>query len=137
MRKKRCYVFNLLHMSTRSVGRRLWVAVTHPKSLSCTSYISICWKKQLTYDDIVNLWPAFLTNWLLKESFFILVLTLSWRRLCHIETSPLSCSASQWTGFYIIGTPRHKRVKGTLMQIWKSPHIFNSYKNNTLQISHS
>ena len=23
---------------------------------------------------------------------------------CHIETSQLTCSANQWTGFYIIGT---------------------------------
>ena len=29
-------------------------------------------------------------------------LTLSRRRHYHIETSPLICSANQWTGFYMI-----------------------------------
>ena len=24
---------------------------------------------------------------------------------CHVETSPLTCSANQWTGFYMIGPP--------------------------------
>ena len=29
----------------------------------------------------------------------------------HIETSPLICSANQWTGFYIYNNdPRHERV---------------------------
>ena len=28
-------------------------------------------------------------------------------------------------------------LKGTLMQIWKSPYMFVSNKNNTLKISHS
>ena len=37
-----------------------------------------------------------------------------------------------------------KIIKGTLMQIWKSPYVYiknyifiYSYKNNTLKISHS
>ena len=30
--------------------------------------------------------------------------------LYHIETSPLIFRANQWTGFYIIGTPRHEQV---------------------------
>ena len=29
------------------------------------------------------------------------------------------------------------QFKGTLMQIWKSPYILYSYKNNTIKISHS
>ena len=29
-------------------------------------------------------------------------LTLSWRGLLYIETSPLICRANQWTGFYMI-----------------------------------
>ena len=29
----------------------------------------------------------------------------------HIETSPLICSANQWTVFYMVGNLRHERVK--------------------------
>ena len=29
----------------------------------------------------------------------------------HIETSPLICSANQWTGFYIIAAPVMKELK--------------------------
>ena len=35
---------------------------------------------------------------------FLLFSTLSWRRSCHIETSPLISRTNQWTGFYLIGT---------------------------------
>ena len=31
----------------------------------------------------------------------------------HIETSPLICSANQWTDFYMIGTYVIKELKGT------------------------
>ena len=29
----------------------------------------------------------------------------------HIETSPLTCKANQWTGFYMIGTSVMKELK--------------------------
>ena len=29
----------------------------------------------------------------------------------HMETSPLICSANQWTGFYIVGTSVMKELK--------------------------
>ena len=32
----------------------------------------------------------------------------------HIETSPLICSASQWTGFYMITTPVMKKLNDLL-----------------------
>ena len=36
--------------------------------------------------------------------------------LYHIETSPLICSANQWTGFYIIGTSVMKEFKALLQK---------------------
>ena len=88
----------------------------------------------------------------------------SWRRYLSYRNQVIDCRASQWPGFYIIGTSVMKklreewwqlsltritdsaytlpyfwlkqlycirltkalcqRVKGTLMQIWKSPYMF-------------
>ena len=31
----------------------------------------------------------------------------------HIETSPLICSANQWTGFYMVGTSAMKKLKSS------------------------
>ena len=39
------------------------------------------------------------------------VLTLSWQRPYHIETSLLTCSANQWISFYMIGTTVTKELK--------------------------
>ena len=33
----------------------------------------------------------------------------------HIETSPLICSANQWSGFYMIGTSVMKELRITLI----------------------
>ena len=43
------------------------------------------------------------------------VLTLSWRRPLYIETTPLICSANQWTGFYMIAA---SIMKGLTQICW-------------------
>ena len=46
-------------------------------------------------------------------------LALSWRRPESIETSPLICSADQWTGFKNEKDLRHKRVNKPLELIFE------------------
>ena len=41
---------------------------------------------------------------------WVKLLTLSWRRIYHIETSPLICSANQLTGFYMTETSVMKEL---------------------------
>ena len=42
------------------------------------------------------------------------VLTFSWRSPYCIETSPLTCYANQWNGFYMIGTSAMKELNTPL-----------------------
>ena len=62
-------------------------------------------------------------------------LTLSWRSSHHIETSPLICSAYQWTGFYMIGTSAMKEVKARFLSAKVFGSSRESYQIRTLRQS--
>ena len=49
--------------------------------------------------------------YLQETPLFSLSLILSDGGSYHIETSPLVCSANQWTSFYMIGTSVMKELK--------------------------
>ena len=51
--------------------------------------------------QLFNIWKLLQT----KESSLF-----HYGSLCHIETSPLICSASQWTVFYMVIETRRERV---------------------------
>ena len=49
--------------------------------------------------------------------------------LHHIETSPLICSESQWTGFYMIGTSAMKELKDQIYATVKKKIILKILEN--------
>ena len=66
------------------------------------------------------------SKWKLKTFFNIfqramICLTLSSWSSYHIETSPLICSANQWTGFYIAGTLIMRELNLTLKRPEQRP----------------
>ena len=49
-------------------------------------------------------------------------------RYYHTETSPLICSANQWTGFYMITGLRHERVKLVRLRLLQFHEIISCNK---------
>ena len=63
----------------------------------------VLYYKDLRHERVKHYIPKSVV--LCRMFFYSYNLTLTWRRcLSHIETSPLICSANQWTGFYMIWT---------------------------------
>ena len=60
----------------------------------------------------------------------ILTLTFSWQRPYHIGTSPLICSANQWTGFYMITASVMKEL---IPKNLFCPFIWTKNKNQFLR----
>ena len=61
---------------------------------------------------IILIWCVVICNETILCTTRKFSLALSWRRgPYHIETSPVICSANQWTGFYMIGTSVMKELK--------------------------
>ena len=78
-------------------------------------------------------------NLIVKAAYNVLrsatFLTLSWRSSHHIETSPLICSAYQWTGFYMIGTSVMKELKARFLSAKVFGSSRESYQIRTLRQS--
>ena len=76
----------------------------------------ICSK--LTINDVVNdVFLVFLLLMMYFWYFYLVFLVFRDGGRYHIETSPLICSANQWTGFYMITAAVMKGLKLSELQI--------------------
>ena len=108
------------------------------------SVISLCWSNftlifflsQICSSVVFFLWFFLFVLYLLFYIVkFILAIQLYFCLKKQCENKYYKCQCKSITQTPCIN--HFFQFKGTLMQIWKSPYILYSYKNNTIKISHS
>ena len=99
---------------------------------SCLSH------KVMSWNYLTDMMPLIIfemwqmpTESLNKPQINRIFLTLSWRSPYHIETSPLICSANQWTGFYMIWTSIMKELSKKILHV-----IYVEYRAHLVSLTY-